>query len=98
MKKPTKYEKLRTRVQVLEANPDRDVAAQLVEELRPKAAGGKRYRVLLQRARKASRLDDREPKERVERFSAERAGLGMAKSPKFMGGRELPGGLPGSKR
>lgn len=189
MKKVTKYEQLEQRVTLAEQTQDKDLAEALVDTLRPKAAGGKRYRTLLHRAQKvASNRSTRTAKplrspapwqqspnntipphiakqvvelekeyrskiaririnavdgkpHKVERklhqekmrctravqritgsklpletlfrmarraagvtqvtmggFSPSRSGIGLATSPEFKGGRELPGGLPGSKR
>lgn len=189
MKKKTKYERLAQSVRVAEQTGDKDLAVALVVRLRPKAAGGKRYRILLERAQKVaagkSTLTAKEirnpapwqqsptntipypiakkvveleqehrskmvhirinevgrkphkveamlrqenlrytriiqritgsklPPETLFRmalrstgvakvemggFSPGRAGMGLVRSPEFEGGRELPGGLPGSKR
>ena len=189
MKKMTKYEKLAQRVKLAEQTRDKDLAETLVANLRPKAAGGKRYRILLQRAQKVAairstrsaktlrnpapwqqspcntlpphiakqvvelekehrskiahirvtgvgrkthkqeaklRQEERRRTRAVQRitgsklpletlfslarraagvnqvtmggFRPGRAGMGLVQSPEFKGGRELPGGLPGSKR
>lgn len=189
MKKMTKYERLAQRVKIAEQTRDKDLAESLVDTLRPKAAGGKRYRMLLRRAqrvassrsaqstkqmrnpapwqqprnntipphiakqvvelekehrskiahirangvgRKPHKLEAKLRQEEmrctraVQRltgsklpletlfgmarraagvtqvamggFSPRRSGMGLVRSPEFKGGRELPGGLPGSKR
>lgn len=105
-----KYRNLQRRVTAFEQNPDREAGLALLRDLAGPAEGGRRYRALYNRVREAlhrrptSAAGKREKKpaqrtaeQRLEGMR-EAAPRGMVKSPKFTGGRELQGGLPGSRR
>lgn len=99
--KRTKYQVLQQRVAQVERSQNRDDAQSLVETLLPKAKGGKRYRLLLNRALKVARTaPDRETVKRreLDNFKAAGQGIGLSRPPKFTGGNKVQGGLPGSKR
>lgn len=99
--KRTKYQVLQQRVEQVERSQNRDAAQSLVETLLPKAKGGKRYRLLLNRALKVARTaPDKETAKRqtLNSFQATRQGIGLSRPPRFTGGNKVQGGLPGSKR
>lgn len=99
--KRTKYQVLQRRVEQVERSQNRDDAQSLVEILLPKAKGGKRCSLLLNRALKVARTaPDRETaKQRtLNSFKATGQGIGLSRPPKFTGGNKVQGGLPGSKR
>lgn len=99
--KRTKYQLLQYQIELVEQAQDRDAAQSLVEVLLPKAKGGKRYRLLLNRALKVARtaVDKETAKRRtLNSFQATKQGIGLSRPPKFTGGNKVQGGLPGSKR
>lgn len=99
--KRTKYQVLQQRVEQVERSQNRDAAQSLVDTLLPKAKGGKRYRLLLNRALKVARTaPDKETAKRktLNSFQATRQGIGLSRPPRFTGGNKVQGGLPGSKR
>lgn len=76
---------------------------ELIDRLKPKATGGKRYRELLDRARATLTAMQNIPAAPTvrDRLSDTRGVLpqGMTSSPELMGGfRTVSGGLPGTRR
>lgn len=114
--KAAKYQRLKRQVELAEATKDPALVKTLIESLRPKAADGNRYKILLDRVlritvdkqKQPKRLDNPAPWQRstsagvkpvkMGGFRAQKVGLGLNRGPRFEGGQQVSGGLPGTKR
>ena len=98
----TKYENLRSEVERLEKDPQNYPSADvLLNQLKKSAAGGKRYRVLYNRARSAISSDKPASTKKKTTGGGRVAGAprGLVRSGQLTGGfRTVGGGLPGSRR